>query len=104
MNTKTSNYSEEQVVKLIAQYNRYGNEGLESIAEGLGKSVRSVRSKLVREGVYVAQTPSPAATTQQGPTKAQLLTELEAVVGFDCSGMAGATKPALQTLIDHIKS
>ena len=44
------------VDSMIEMYNELGNDGLDEIADSLGKSVRSVRSKLVREGVYVAST------------------------------------------------
>ena len=51
---KTANYTAEMVSSMIEMYSELGNDGLDQIADTLGKSVRSVRSKLVREGVYVA--------------------------------------------------
>ena len=62
----------------------------------MGKTVRSVRSKLVREGVYVAQ-PKKASTKQQGPTKKELLRDLSA--NMDVQGLEGATKEAITRLI-----
>ena len=58
---KTVNYTAEMVDSMIEMYNELGNDGLDEIADSLGKSVRSVRSKLVREGVYVASPKKTAA-------------------------------------------
>ena len=72
-------------------------DGLEDIAETFGKTVRSIRSKLVREGVYVA-TPKGPAVKADGPSKKELLRELESK-GFDTEGFEGATKIALSRLL-----
>ena len=50
---KTANYTAEMVEQMVSMYNELGNDGLDQIAAELDKPVRSVRSKLVREGVYV---------------------------------------------------
>jgi hypothetical protein len=102
--SKTANYSEAQVANLIDLYAEHGNEGLEVIAESLGKSVRSVRSKLVREGVYVSAPKAPKVAKDAGPSKKALLNDLQAIVGFDVTGFTGATKPALQALIDKLSA
>ena len=94
---KTANYTAEMVSSMIEMYSELGNDGLDQIADTLGKSVRSVRSKLVREGVYVAK-PKVAARKQDGPTKKELLRDLEAT-GFDVAGFEGATKDALVRLM-----
>ena len=57
--TKPANYTDEMVTKMLDMYEQLGNDGLDEIAEAIGRPVRSVRSKLVREGVYVA-TPKAA--------------------------------------------
>tara|TARA_B100001559_G_C15887603_1_gene343740 strand:- start:51 stop:368 length:318 start_codon:yes stop_codon:yes gene_type:complete len=95
--TKTVNYTEDQVAKAISMYQELGNEGLENIADSIGKSVRSIRSKLVREGVYVA-TPKKAAAKQDGPSKKEILRNIESN-GFDVAGFEGATKMALTRLL-----
>lgn len=51
---KAVNYTPEQVTKMVTEYQ--SGTTVESIAETLGKSVRSVVAKLSREGVYVAKT------------------------------------------------
>ena len=94
---KTANYTAEMVDQMISMYNELGNDGLDQIAAELDKPVRSVRSKLVREGVYVAS-PKKAAAKQDGPSKKEILREIEDT-GFDVSGFEGATKAALSRLM-----
>ena len=98
--TKAANYSEELTATVISDY----QEGidLDAIAETGGKSVRSVRSKLAREGVYVAQ---PKATTakRDEPTKKELLNTLEGIAPFEVTGFMGATKNAISDLINHLE-
>ena len=94
---KTANYTAEMVEQMVSMYNELGNDGLDQIAAELDKPVRSVRSKLVREGVYVAS-PKKAAARQEGPSKKEILRDIEAV-GFDVSGFEGATKAALTRLM-----
>ena len=98
---KNVNYTDDMVAQLIEQYEQLGNEGLPEIAEALGRSVRSVRSKLVREGVYVA-TPKAKDNTDVGPSKKNLLNELEALVPFDVSGLSGATKASIVSIIEYV--
>ena len=94
--SKTVNYTDEQVATATSMYQELGNEGLDQIADKIGKSVRSVRSKLV-EGVYVA-TPKKTAAKQEGPSKKEILRDIEAK-GFDVAGFEGATKSALTRLL-----
>ena len=98
---KAPNYTAEATAKIIADY----QSGLtvEQIAEAIDKSVRSVRSKLVREGVYVAA-PKKASRKNDEPTKKELLLELEQVAPFEVTGLMGATKASIQDLIAHFKS
>lgn len=95
--SKTVNYTDEQVATATTMYQELGNEGLDQIADKIGKSVRSVRSKLVREGVYIA-TPKKTAAKQEGPSKKEILRDIEAK-GFDVAGFEGATKSALTRLL-----
>lgn len=50
MAEKALNYTAEQTAKLVADYT--AGVSVESLAQALGKSVRSVVAKLSREGVY----------------------------------------------------
>ena len=98
---KAPNYTAEATAKMIADYQ--SGVAIEEIANNIDKSVRSVRSKLVREGVYIAA-PKKASRKNDEPTKKELLIELEQVAPFDVNGFMGATKPAIMDLIAHFKS
>lgn len=98
---KKVNYSDAEVAKLREMYAELGNEGLDKIAEAIGKTVRSVRAKLVRDGLYVAPEKSAKAPKEDGPSKKELLLELEAK-GFDPHGFEGATKDAIKRIISLI--
>ena len=69
------NYSPELTGQIVSAYQ--AGTAVEEIAETIGKSVRSVRSKLVREGVYVAKE-KPATRKVEGPTKKELLIDIDA--------------------------
>ena len=97
--TKTPNYTDEMTATVIEQYS--SGVDLDAIAESVGKTVRSVRSKLVREGVYVAQ-PKQTAAKREGPTKKELLRDIE-TAGMDSTGFEGATKDALARLLGVVQ-
>ena len=98
---KTVNYTAELTATIIDQYQ--AGVDVATIAADIDKSVRSVRSKLVREGVYVAK-PKPTARKSNEPTKKELLIELESLAPFAVDGFMGATKEAINDLIGHFKS
>lgn len=101
MSVENSNYSTEMVQELVSMYEELGNEGIEEIAQHFEKTVRSIRSKLVREGVYIA---SPKQSKRaNGPSKKEILRDLEAV-GFNTEGFDGATKEALLRLFQVISN
>lgn len=95
------NYTEEQVTQLHDLYAEVGSEGLDQIAETLGKTVRSVRAKLVRDGLYVAPVKNTAAKAT-GPSKKEILRDIE-TAGFEAAGLEGATKEALVRILNHIR-
>jgi hypothetical protein len=94
------NYTEEMVAAITSAYQ--AETPVQEIADMIGKSKRSVISKLVREGVYVA-TEKPTSTRDNGPTKKELLIQLE---GLDpqmpVNGLTGATKEAIAYLITKV--
>ena len=92
------NYSPELTGQIVSAYQ--AGTAVEEIAETIGKSVRSVRSKLVREGVYVAKE-KVATRKVEGPTKKEILRDLDAT-GFDSKGFEGATKDALTRLLGMV--
>lgn len=99
--TAQPNYTPELTAQIVEDYE--GGKDVETIAEDIGKSVRSVRSKLVREGVYVAQPKAVKAAKVEGPTKKEMLRELEELAPFAVEGFMGATKAAIALLIDHLR-
>jgi hypothetical protein len=97
-----TNYTAEMTAKAVELYE--AGTSLEEIAEAIGKGVRSVRSKLVREGVYVAPEKGAKAPKAEGPTKKEMLNELESLAPFPVEGLMGATKAALADLIAYVTS
>jgi len=94
------NYTTEQTKQLLSLYEELGTDGIEDIAELMKKPVRSIRSKLVKEGVYV---PSQKQDNKKnGPSKKELLNTLESLVGFDTTGFSGSTKQVLADLIVYL--
>ena len=53
MTAKTVNYTPEQTQKMINDYQ--SGVSVETIADNLGKTVRSIVAKLSREKVYIAK-------------------------------------------------
>ena len=98
---KPANYTEELTAAIVQRYQ--DGETVEAIAESIGKAVRSVRSKLVREGVYVAAEKPVKAKREEGPTKKELMRDLEAIAPFPVDGLMNATKEAIQAVIAHLK-
>lgn len=98
------NYTPEMVAQAVSMYQELGNDGMEKIAETLGRSIRSVRSKLVREGVYVAAEKPAKVAKVEGPSKKEMLNHLESLVPFSVDGLTGATKTALADLIAYVES
>ena len=102
MPKKAPNYSPELTDAIVADYQ--AGTPVEDIAEAIGKSVRSVRSKLVREGVYVAAE-KPKAKRDNGPSKKELLARLEEVdPNAPLGGLMGATKEAISWAIDSAEA
>lgn len=95
------NYTPELTAAIVADYE--AGKDVESIAEAIGKSVRSVRSKLVREGVYQAPEKPVKAAKVEGPTKKEMLRELKELAPFKVDGFMGATKEAIASLIAHLR-
>ena len=99
MAKKAPNYSPELTDAIVAD-NQAGKP-VEDIADAIGKSVRSVRSKLVREGFYVAKEKPKGSKRDNGPSKKELLGKLEEVdPNAPLNGLMGATKEAISWAID----
>ena len=104
--SKAQTYTEDQVSKMVAEYTAVETdearaEVVDTLAEEFGKSVASVRSKLVREGVYVKK----ARTTKSGEavvSKADLVQQIADALGKDAESfdsLEKATKRVLQDIL-----
>ena len=95
---KAVNYSPELTAQIVEAYQ--GGASVEDIAADVGKAVRSVRSKLVREQVYVAPEKGEVSKREQGPTKKELLVQLNVAAPIEIhKGFDGMTKAAVEDLI-----
>lgn len=99
MTAKTVNYTADQVEKLVADYQ--SGQSVESIADSLGKSVRSVVAKLSREGVYQAK--SYVSKTGAKPVKKDLVADQIAnilqLTEAEADSLTKANKTALQKIL-----
>ena len=98
---KAQNYTPEMTAQIVEQYQ--AGVDVSEIANAIDKSVRSVRSKLVREGVYVAK-PKTTSRKKDEPTKKELINHLETIAPFGVDGFMGATKEAINELIKHLEA
>ena len=97
MAKKAPNYTDEMVVVITESYQ--AGTPLEEIAEAIGKSVRSVRSKLICEDVWIPV--EKKAKKPKKPSKKELLNRLEEVdPSAPIDGLMGATKEAISWAID----
>lgn len=98
MTAKSVNYTPEQTTKMVSDYQ--SGITVESIAEALGKSVRSVVAKLSREKVYIAKT----YTTKSGEPVAKkdmVADAIGAVLGLteaETESLTKANKAALSKI------
>lgn len=107
--SKAQTYTDDQVSKMVADYTAVETdearaEVVDSLAEEFGKSVASIRSKLVREGVYVKK----ARTTKTGDavvSKADLVQQIADAMGEDAEAfdsLEKATKVVLQKILHAV--
>lgn len=102
MTAKTVNYTAEQTSAMVADY--VAGVTVESIAEKLGKSVRSVVAKLSREGVYKAKT--YVSKTGEKPVKKDVHADaIGAILRLsenDIDSLTKANKTALKAIFDAL--
>jgi hypothetical protein len=98
MTTKTVNYTPEQTTKMVADY--ANGVTVESIAQDLGKTVRSVVAKLSREKVYQAKT--YVSKTGQKPVKKDVHADAIGAILLlpenDIESLTKANKSALEAI------
>lgn len=104
MTAKTLNYTPEQTAKMVADYQ--AGVTVESIAEALGKTVRSVVAKLSREKVYVAKAykTKSGETPIKKDTHADFIGEALGLSEADTESLTKANKIALAKIVDFIKA
>jgi len=98
------NYTEEQVTMMTEAYAANpSRETVDSLAETLGKTTRSIIAKLSREGVYQAQ---PRTTKSGEPVvaKAELVAQISEHFGIELPTLVKAGKQDLQRLVDAISN
>jgi len=96
MAEKVVNYTVEQTVAMVADYK--AGVAVETIAESMGKTVRSVVAKLSREKVYVAKT--YISKTGEKPVKKDVHADaIGAVLGLTESETESLTKANKTALV-----
>lgn len=103
MEKKVQNYTPEQTVKMVEDYQ--AGVAVEAIAEALGKSVRSVVAKLSREGVYQAK--SYVSKTGEKPIKKDVVAdEIAAILLLteaETESLTKANKTALAKILAAVR-
>lgn len=98
---KVVNYSAEQ--EQVLREGVASGKAIETLAQELGKTVRSVIAKLSRMGLYEAKTAKTQATKKQ--TKMDLIAEIAAHAGLEKEVLASfekADKTALEALLQRM--
>lgn len=104
MTTKAVNYTPEQTLKMVADYQ--AGTTVETIANELGKTVRSIVAKLSREKVYVAKT-YVSKTGEAVIKKDSVADYIGDALGLgeaDTESLTKANKNALKAIADFIKT
>ena len=97
-------YTEVERKLVLTMYRELGNTGLKDISIAVGKSINSVRAKLVKEKAYIAPEKKPNQR-KNGPSKKEIIRELGSL-GLSPDGLDGTTKLGLNNikrLIEEIK-
>lgn len=104
MTTKAVNYTPEQTTKMVADYQ--AGVTVETIANELGKTVRSIVAKLSREKVYVAKTyvSKTGEAVIKKDTVADYIGEALGLTESDTESLTKANKTALKAIADFIKA
>jgi hypothetical protein len=102
MAEKVVNYTPEQTAKMVADYS--AGVTVESIAESMGKTVRSVVAKLSREGVYRKK--EYVSKTGEKPVKkdahAEAIGAILQLSEGEVDSLTKANKSALKTIFEAL--
>ena len=102
MTAKNVNYTPEQTLQMVADYQ--AGMSVETLAQNLGKSVRSVVAKLSREGVYKKKT-YVSKTGEPVVKKDAHADAIGAILGLpenDIESLTKANKSALRAIFDAL--
>lgn len=104
MTTKAVNYTPEQTSKMVADYQ--AGMTVETIANELGKTVRSIVAKLSREKVYVAKiyVSKTGEAVIKKDTVADYIGDALGLTEADTESLTKANKNALKAIADFIKA
>jgi hypothetical protein len=103
-NNDPKNYTDDMVTDLVTAYGYKEGTNKDFVAEAaktLGKSTKSIISKLVSLKVYQTE----AKATKSGVpviSKKELVAQVEAHFGFEVPSFTKATKVDLQNLVDNL--
>jgi 3-oxoacyl-[acyl-carrier-protein] synthase III len=100
--TKVVNYTDEQTTKVVSDY--AAGVTVETIAENMGKSVRSIVAKLSREGVYKKK--EYVGKTGEKPVKKDMHADaIGAILQLsesDTESLTKANKAALRAIFEAL--
>jgi hypothetical protein len=95
---RMSNYTEEQTNMLVGAYlDSPTPETVESLAEELGKSKKSIIGKLSREGVYRREA-YVSKTGEKPITKVEIVSNIADHLGLESRDLAGLEKSPKESL------
>lgn len=108
--TQKENYTSEQVEELVSAYQAEQDQAgrdrvVRDYADLFGKSVRSIRAKLAREGVYISK--KAAASANKREKKADIVEDIAASIGRDSESLDSLEKAnagALRAVRDSLAS
>lgn len=98
--TATKTWNESNTATLTAGYAE--GKALDVLAEELGKTVASVRSKLVALGLYKKAEKGATASKAGKATKADLAAKLREATGKELVGVEALTATTLTELVEYL--
>jgi len=108
---KPKNYTDEMVDELVEAYTDIGelpedqaerDEVIATFAEKFGKSIPSIRQKLVGEGVYIRKE-YRTKTGKVVARKDDLAMQASGLLGVDTTGLEKAPKQTLERMVSAIR-
>jgi cyclophilin family peptidyl-prolyl cis-trans isomerase len=103
---KTPNYTESQMFDMSRKYSANPSSAtVDELAKDMNRTRRSVIAKLTHMGIYVKEAQAPKTLKDEGPTKKDLLAQLEAAdPSFPIEGITPATKEAIAAVLALVQA